>query len=189
MQVRRLSIPDVLLIEPTRHGDERGWFEESYNKMTLSPYLGGMEFLQDNHVKSSQKLTLRGLHFQNPPFAQAKLVRCLVGEIYDVVVDIRVGSPTFGQWLGVELSSENGHQLFIPAGFAHGYLTLSDVCEVHYKVNAPYAAQAAKGIHFADPELGIIWPCDGNSPIVNVRDLALPLLSDFANNFVYDAKA
>lgn len=189
MQVTRLSIPDVLLIEPTRHGDERGWFEESYNKVTLLPYLADMEFLQDNHVKSSQKHTLRGLHFQNPPFAQAKLVRCLVGAIYDVVVDIRVGSPSFGEWLGVELSSENGHQLFVPVGFAHGYLTLSDACEVHYKVNAPYAAQAAQGIHFADPKLNILWPWGSNSPIVNERDLALPLSSDFVSKFVYDPKA
>ena len=189
MQVTRLAIPDVLLIEAKRHRDERGWFEESYNKAALDPYLAGIDFIQDNHVKSSEKHTLRGLHFQVPPFAQAKLVRCLVGTIYDVVVDIRVGSPTYGEWAGVELSSENGLQLYVPVGFAHGYLTLSEDCEVLYKVNAPYAAQAAEGIHFADPALGIVWPIEASAPILNARDLALPRLSDLSSQFVYKGGA
>ena len=189
MNVTRKSIPEVLLIEPKRFEDERGWFLESYNKASLTDSLGNLEFIQDNHAKSFKRFTLRGLHFQKPPHAQAKLVRCLSGALFDVAVDIRFGSPTFGQWVGEVLTGDNGNQLYVPEGFAHGYLTLTDDCEVAYKVTAPYSAECEGGLNFADPSIAIAWPGQESShafrPTLNARDLALPNLGDLVADFVY----
>ncbi len=189
MNVSRLAIPEVLLIEPKRFEDERGWFQESYNKASLAGFLDNLEFIQDNHVKSLQRFTLRGLHFQKPPHAQAKLVRCLAGALFDVAVDIRHGSPTFGQWVGEVLSGETGNQIYVPVGFAHGYLTLTEDCEVAYKVTAPYAADLEGGLNFADPSIAIAWPGQESGqalrPIINTRDLELPNLRDLVADFVY----
>jgi dTDP-4-dehydrorhamnose 3,5-epimerase len=174
------------MITPRRFADSRGWFSESWNARTFSEFGIMTNFFQDNHSLSRSALTLRGLHFQRTPDAQAKLVRCLRGRIYDVAVDIRAESPTFRQWVGVELSAELGNQLFVPAGYAHGFLTLEADCEVAYKVDAYYAPGSDGGIAWNDPGLGIAWPLDGQSPHLSDKDAALPCLADAHFNFAYD---
>jgi dTDP-4-dehydrorhamnose 3,5-epimerase len=148
----------VLLIPSRRHGDARGWFTETYNRDTFAALGIECTFVQDNHSLSAAPFTLRGLHFQIPPHGQDKLVRCIQGRIFDIAVDIRRGSPTYGQWVGAELSAENGHQLFIPIGFAHGFLTLEPDCQVTYKCSDTYAPAHDGGIRWDDPAIGIDWP-------------------------------
>ncbi|MEH8196724.1 dTDP-4-dehydrorhamnose 3,5-epimerase [Aeromonas allosaccharophila] len=161
MNVIKTSIPDVLIFEPKVFGDERGFFFESFNHKLFEEAVGyPVTFVQDNHSKSS-KGVLRGLHYQLPPHAQGKLVRCVAGEVFDVAVDIRKSSPTFGQWVGVHLSGENKRQLWIPEGFAHGFVTLSESAEFLYKTTNYYAPQCEGSICWNDPQVGIEWPIEG----------------------------
>ena len=172
-----LAIPEVLLITPKRHGDARGWFSETWSRRVLADAGLAADFVQDNQAYSARKGTLRGLHFQKAPHAQAKLVRALKGAIYDVAVDIRQGSPTFGRWVAAELTAEGGEQLFVPRGFAHGYCTLTEDCEIFYKVDGQYAPQTEGGVIWNDPDLAIPWPLDGE-PMLADKDRVLPRLKD-----------
>ena len=161
MNVIKTAIPDVLIFEPKVFGDERGFFFESFNHKLFEEAVGyPVTFVQDNHSKSS-KGVLRGLHYQLPPHAQGKLVRCVAGEVFDVAVDIRKRSPTFGQWVGVHLSGENKRQLWIPEGFAHGFVTLSEKAEFLYKTTDYYAPQSEGSIRWDDPQVAIKWPFEG----------------------------
>ncbi|MEP2757537.1 MAG: dTDP-4-dehydrorhamnose 3,5-epimerase [Hyphomicrobiales bacterium] len=178
---------DIVLIHPRRFGDDRGWFTESYNKQKFLPLGIGYDFVQDNHSLSVPAGTLRGLHFQTPPFAQAKLVRCVRGKIFDVAVDIRNNSPTYGNWVGAELSAENGHQLLVPEGFAHGFVTLQDNTEVLYKVSNYYAPDNDAGLMWNDNDIGIDWPlAPGTEPVLSGKDTKHPSLADFQSPFEYD---
>lgn len=176
----------VILVRPKRFHDNRGWFTEIYNEQVFSSVGITDRFVQDNHSFSADSGTLRGLHFQVPPYAQAKLVRCTRGSIYDVVVDVRKHSPTFGKWVSAELSSENGNQLYVPIGFAHGFVTLEPNTEVTYKVSAHYSQGSDAGILWCDPELGIAWPRRGADPILSPKDAELPILSATVSPFDFD---
>lgn len=169
------SLPGVCIIEPNIWRDNRGFFFESYNRAALEKIGIGVEFVQDN-VSHSFKGVLRGLHYQLQQ-PQAKLVRCLRGAVYDVVVDVRRGSPSFGQWISCELSEENNHQIYIPTGFAHGFYTLSDKAEVFYKCSDFYLPEGEGGIIWNDRELAITWPLLAHDPIVSAKDLASQPLS------------
>ena len=177
------ALPGVFIIEPTVHGDARGWFMETYSKAAFEAAGISAHFVQDNLSKTAARGTLRGLHFQNNPMAQAKLVRAAKGAVLDVAVDIRKGSPTFRKWVAVELSEENKRQLFVPRGFAHGFLTLSDDVEFAYKVDNPYSPQHDRGIRFDDLSIGVDWGIV--SPILSGKDRLSPLLSGSDCNFVY----
>ena len=169
MKVTPLAIPDVLLIEPKVFGDERGFFFESFNQKVFKEATGlDIHFVQDNHSKSAQNV-LRGLHYQLPPRAQGKLVRVIAGEVFDVAVDIRKGSPTFGQWVGEVLSGENKRQMWIPPGLAHGFLVLSGSAEFLYKTTDYYAPEYERCILWNDPDLAIAWPLEG-VPVLSVKD-------------------
>lgn len=171
------SIPDVLLIEPTVHGDSRGYFMESFRQDLLNDFLGyEVNFVQDNESKSS-KGVLRGLHYQLPPYAQAKLVRVIEGRVLDVAVDIRQSSPTFGQYVSKELSSDNHHQLFIPRGFAHGFVVLSESAVFAYKVDNYYSPNDDRGIAFDDPEIDIDWVLKSDELQLSDKDKSHPVLS------------
>ena len=174
-----LAIPEVLLITPRRHGDARGWFSETWSRKTFSELGVAADFVQDNQAFSSRKGTIRGLHFQQAPHAQAKLVRVLKGAIYDVAVDVRQGSSTYGRWVAAELTAEGGEQLFVPRGFAHGYCTLTNDCELFYKVDGLYAPQTEGGVIWNDSDLAIAWPLDGE-PVLSDKDKVLPRLKDMA---------
>jgi dTDP-4-dehydrorhamnose 3,5-epimerase len=188
MQIRSAEIPDVKIVEPVRHGDHRGFFSETWSRGAFAS--GGIanDWVQDNHSVSRAAGVIRGLHFQTPPFAQAKLVRVARGAIYDVAVDIRRGSPTFGRHVAVTLSAEAWNQLFVPAGFAHGFMTLVPDCEVLYKVDAPYSAANDRGLLWSDLALDIAWPLDGLDPILSDRDTRHPRLADLASDFVYEPR-
>ena len=173
---------ELILIKPTRHKDERGFFSETYSQRRYKELGIDVEFLQDNHSFSWEPGTLRGLHFQAPPNAQGKLVHCGKGAIFDVAVDIRKGSPTFGHWEGYELTEENGHQLYVPVGFAHGFVTLNPGSELVYKCTDYYAPQAEGSIRWDDPTIGIEWPF-AEKIILNERDAIAPLLRDFETPF------
>ena len=178
-----------ILIDPARHGDARGWFAESYNRNTFANLGIKSEFIQDNHSLSVPAFTLRGLHFQRPPRAQDKLVRCIRGCIYDVAVDIRQGSPTYGTWVGAELSAENGRQLFVPIGFAHGFITLVENCEVIYKCSDTYAPSLDAGIKWDDPAIGVAWPIPaGVVPHLSPKDALQPFLADFDSPFPFEGQ-
>lgn len=174
-----LALPEVLLITPKRHGDARGWFAETWSVRAFAGTAADTRFVQDNQAFNARKGTLRGLHFQKAPHAQGKLVRVLKGAIFDVAVDIRQGSPTYGRWTGARLTAETGEQLWVPRGFAHGYVTLVDDTELFYKVDGDYAPQLEGGIIWNDPDLGIDWPLDGD-PVLSDKDKALPRLKDMA---------
>ena len=179
------AMPSVQLLRPKRHGDSRGWFTEVYSVPAFSALGITCTFVQDNHSLSTPAYTLRGLHFQTPPRGQTKLVRCIRGRIFDVAVDVRKGSPTYGRWVGAELSAENGHQLFVPIGFAHGFLTLEPDCEVTYKCSDTYARDADGGI--AWDSVGIDWLIPaGAAPELSDKDKRLPALADFDSPFAYD---
>jgi dTDP-4-dehydrorhamnose 3,5-epimerase len=179
----------VHLIIPKRFGDSRGWFTEVYSEPAFADLGIDCRFVQDNHSLSVPKYTLRGLHFQTPPRDQDKLVRCVRGAIFDVAVDIRKGSSTYGQWVGAELSAENGHQLFIPIGFAHGFVTLEGNCEVLYKCSDTYAPDSNGGIRWDDPAIGIDWSMPaGITPELSAKDAIQPLLADFDSPFPYDGR-
>ncbi|MDB5423937.1 MAG: rfbC [Phenylobacterium sp.] len=172
-----LAIPDVLLITPRRHGDARGWFAETWSRKALSAVGVDTDFVQDNQAFNARKGTLRGLHFQKAPHAQGKLVRVLKGAIYDVAVDIRPGSATYGQWVGATLTAEGGEQVWVPRGFAHGYVTTADDTELFYKVDGDYAPELEGGLAWNDPDLAIDWPLDGE-PVLSEKDARLPRLKD-----------
>jgi dTDP-4-dehydrorhamnose 3,5-epimerase len=180
MEVVALDIPDIKLFRPQRFGDERGFFCETYRRTAHADY----DFVQDNVSVSAESGTIRGLHFQAPPFAQAKLITVLRGAVLDVAVDIRRGSPSFGNWVSWELSAENFNQLLIPAGFAHGFCTLVPDTMIFYKVDAYYSRPHDCGILWNDPALGIVWPVEPGSAILSDRDRKLPRLSDIESPFV-----
>ncbi len=178
MQITATSLPEVLLLEPKVFGDERGFFFESWNQRAFNAAAGGeIEFVQDNHSRSRQGI-LRGLHFQRPPHAQGKLVRVVAGSVFDVAVDIRRESPTYGRWVGYELSATNHRQLWIPPGFAHGFLVLSDTADFLYKTSGYYAPSAEGCVRWDDPAIGIDWPALPVPPTLAARDRDAPLLAD-----------
>lgn len=175
-------------IVPVRHGDARGWFSETYSRRRLAECGIDLEFVQDNQSFSAQRGTLRGIHFQTPPHAQAKLVRCLAGAIFDVAVDLRAGSPSHGQWVGATLTADGGEQLFIPVGFGHGFLTLTNDVQVGYKASGYYAPECDAGIAWDDPEIGIAWPLADIVPLLSAKDQTLPRLRDYSSPFAYDGE-
>ena len=175
---------NVLLICPERFVDNRGFFAETYSQRRYTDMGVDVDFVQDNHSLSRQIGTLRGLHFQAQPHAQAKLVRCVRGAIFDVAVDIRRGSPTYGQWQGYELTAENGEQLYVPVGFAHGFVTLEPESEIVYKCSDYYAPETEGSVLWNDPDIGIDWPTEAD-PILSEKDAAAPLLSDLESPFVF----
>ncbi len=181
----RLEIPDVFLFTPKRHGDDRGFFCESFNHAVMEPMTGPVKWVQDNHSRSQPKGVLRGLHFQIPPFAQDKLVRCVRGSILDVAVDIREGSPTYGKYVSATLSEENGVQIYVPKGFAHGFVTLEEGVEVMYKVTNYYSPTCDRGIQFDDPALGIDWGVTREEATLSDKDAKLPKLADIPTAFRY----
>ena len=182
MKFVNTSIEGLVIIEPTVFGDNRGYFLESYNKKKFEEAIGKVSFVQDNESKSS-KGVLRGLHFQKPPYAQAKLVRCIEGKVLDVAVDIREGSETFGQHVTIELSGENKKQVFIPRGFAHGFLVLSNTAIVSYKVDNSYAPTFDSGIRWDDSMLNIQWGVNEREVLVSEKDANLPFFSEFETPF------
>ncbi len=185
MNVITTAIEGLLILEPKVFGDARGFFLESFNRQTFGAATGlDVDFIQDNHSRSSRGV-LRGLHYQLPPHAQAKLVRCVRGAVFDVAVDIRRGSPTFGQWVGVELTESNHRQFWIPAGFAHGFLTLSDTADFLYKTTAYYAPSHDRGVAWDDPDVGIAWPDPGVDKQLSAKDLAAPRLRDLAAEHLF----
>ena len=183
MKVTKTHIDGLLILEPVVHGDARGYFFESYNKQTFTNETGvDITFVQDNQARSVKNV-LRGLHYQNTPVPQAKLLRVLEGVIWDVAVDIRKESKTYGQWYGIELSAENKKQFFIPHGFAHGYAVLSDTAEVFYKCDNLYNKQCEGGVYYADPAINIDWKIDISAAIISEKDHKQPLLKDASNSF------
>lgn len=180
------ALPGVLILTPARHGDDRGFFSESWNRARLEEAGITLDFVQDNHSFSAQKGTVRGLHFQSDPHAQDKLVRCGRGSLFDVAVDIRRGSPTYGKWVGEELSFENGRQLLVPRGFLHGFVTLEPDTEIVYKCTDYYSPECDGAVRWSDPDIGIDWPLDGAQPVLSAKDEAAPLLADFDTPFTYE---
>ena len=175
---------ELILIKPTRHKDERGFFSETYSRRRYKEVGIDVDFVQDNHSFSREAGTLRGLHFQAPPNAQGKLVRCSKGAIFDVTVDIRKGSPRYGDWAGYELTEGNAHQLYVPVGFAHGFVTLHPGSEIMYKCTDYYAPQTEGSIRWNDPDISINWPL-AEKLILNKRDAVAPLLKDFETPFIF----
>lgn len=182
MKFVKTDIKDLLVIEPNVFGDNRGWFSESYNYAIFIQNGIDNVFIQDNHSFSEQKGILRGLHFQNNPKAQTKLVRCTKGRIWDVAVDLRKSSPTYLKWFGIELTEENHKMLLVPKGFAHGFITLVDNCEVQYKVDSVYDKPSDRSIMYNDPEIGIKWP--KMKVVLSDKDKNAPLLKDSDVNFL-----
>lgn len=183
MEIIKTDIEEVLIIKPKVFGDHRGWFTETYSKMNFKKVGIDTDFIQDNQSFSAEKGTLRGLHFQLHPKAQAKLIRCTKGKILDVAVDIREGSPTYKKWVAIELTEENKQQLLIPKGFAHGFLTLTDNVEVQYKVDEYYSQEHDRSIRFDDPEVNVDWGIE--NPILSDKDLNAPVLLKSDANFNY----
>jgi dTDP-4-dehydrorhamnose 3,5-epimerase len=185
MLVEKTKLPDVMLITPRRFGDARGWFMETFNAPRMAEAGLAMNWVQDNQSYSAAKGTLRGLHYQRPPHAQDKLVRCSRGALLDVAVDFRTGSPTFGKWISVELSAENGRQLLVPKGFLHGFVTLTDDTEVQYKCTDVYAPDCDGAVRWDDPEIGIDWGT--TAPILSDKDAKAPLMKDAPRPFTWGA--
>lgn len=185
MQIEAQQIPDVYLIIPSRFGDARGFFSESWSRKKLADAgLSLPEFVQDNHSMSHHVGTVRGLHYQSPPHAQGKLVRCGRGKLFDVAVDARRGSPTYGQWVGADLSYDNGHQLWIPAGFLHGFVTREPDTEIIYKCTANYNRGSDGAVRW--DSLGIDWASD--DPLLSDKDRDAPAFADWSSPFLYEAK-
>lgn len=182
MQLEKTRLPDVVILTPRRFGDARGWFSEIWNAEVMAGLGLDIAFVQDNHSHSAQAGTLRGLHYQRPPHAQAKLVRCTRGAIFDVAVDIRAGSPTFGQWVGVDLTAQNGRQLLIPVGFLHGFVTREPDSEVQYKCSDVYAPECDAAIRWNDPLIGIDWRLTG-APVVSDKDAGASGMAGFSSPF------
>lgn len=184
VRVTKTDLPDLLILEPARFGDDRGFFSESWNRKTLQGQGIDIDFVQDNHSLSAAVNTVRGLHFQSPPHAQAKLVRCGRGVLFDVAVDVRRGSPTYGHWFGIELSAENGKQLLVPAGFLHGFATRAPDTEIIYKCSDYYAPECDGAVRFDDPTIGIDWGLSGPA-ILSDKDAKAQLLGAFDTPFVW----
>ncbi|ETX27243.1 dTDP-4-dehydrorhamnose 3,5-epimerase [Roseivivax isoporae] len=189
MQIELTPLPGVVILTPARHGDERGFFSESWNRRRMAEAGLDVDFVQDNHSLSARAGTVRGLHFQAPPHAQAKLVRCGRGRLLDVAVDIRRGSPTYGQWTGVELSFENGRQLLIPEGFLHGFVTREPDTEIVYKCSDHYAPDCDGAVLWSDPDIGIDWGLGGTEPVLSDKDARAPRLADFDTPFTWEGAA
>lgn len=185
MQIEQTKLDGVVILTPRRFGDARGFFAETYNREVLAASGVDIDFVQDNHSLSATTGTLRGLHFQTPPRAQAKLVRCGRGALWDVAVDIRAGSATYGQWVGVDLTAENGRQLLIPAGFAHGFVTREPDTEICYKCSDTYAPDTEGALAWDDPDLAIDWGVD--APVLSDKDAAAGSLAAFKTPFRMDA--
>ena len=186
LTVESLAIPEVRILRPQRHGDARGFFSETWSRQALAAAGIAIDFVQDNHAYSAAPGTVRGLHFQTPPFAQAKLVRVVRGAIFEVAVDIRVGSPTYGRHVSAVISAEGWNQILLPVGFAHGLATLEPDTEVLYKVSAPYAPAHDKGLLWNDPALGIDWPVAEAAAIVSEKDRAQPRLTELPAWFAFE---
>lgn len=182
MVVDETNLAGIRVITPSRFGDHRGFFAESYNKERYAEVGVLADFVQDNHSLSATKGTVRGLHFQGPPRAQAKLVRCGRGAMFDVAVDIRRGSPTYGHWTAHELTADNGVQLYIPAGFAHGFVTLQADTEIVYKCSDYYAPETEGSLRWDDPDIGIDWPLTG-APVLSEKDANAPLFAELNSSF------
>ena len=178
MKVEPLRIPDVLLVTPPRFGDERGFFSETFNAARFAEAGITLPFLQDNHSLSAKRGTIRGLHCQLAPHAQGKLVRCTRGAVWDVAIDARVGSPTYGQWAGAELSAENWSQLWVPPGFLHGFVTLTDDVEFVYKCTDVYDRASERAVIWNDPELAIAWPIEETALTLSEKDKQAPRFSE-----------
>jgi dTDP-4-dehydrorhamnose 3,5-epimerase len=185
MNIQRLAIPDLLLITPTRLADSRGFFSETWNARSYAEAGIPSTFVQDNHSLSTERGIVRGLHLQIPPYAQGKLVRCSHGAIWDVAVDVRHDSPTFGQHVSVVLSGENWQQLWIPPGFLHGFCTLAPEAEVIYKVTADYDRASERGVIWNDPDLEIPWPIEAHEALLSQKDTELPRLRDCPTWFTH----
>ncbi|WP_424968590.1 MULTISPECIES: dTDP-4-dehydrorhamnose 3,5-epimerase [unclassified Dinoroseobacter] len=183
MKIEDTPLPGVKILTPARFGDDRGFFSESYSRRVLADHGITLDFVQDNHSMSAQVGTVRGLHFQSPPHAQDKLVRCGRGRLFDVAVDIRKGSPSYGQWFGTELSFDNGRQLLVPAGFLHGFVTREPDTEIVYKCSDYYAPDCDGAVHW--DSCGIDWAFDGE-PVISPKDAAAPALADFDSPFEYE---
>lgn len=186
LTVEKTALPGVLLITPRRFGDNRGFFSESYNRERMAEHGVTIDFVQDNHSLSAEVGTVRGLHCQAPPHAQDKLVRCGRGALFDVVVDIRKGSPTYGQWFGCELSFENGQQLLVPKGFLHGFVTRAPDTEIIYKCSDFYAPECECAVRFDSPEIGIDWGFDTANAVLSDKDAEAPHLRDFESPFIWE---
>ncbi len=187
MQIDKTPLPDVVILTPPRFGDDRGWFLETWNGPRLASLGVAIDFVQDNHSMSVHVGTVRGLHYQSPPHAQDKLVRCTRGAIYDVAVDFRRGSPTFGQWTGVELTPENGRQMLVPKGFLHGFVTRMPDTEVQYKCSDVYAPDCDGAVRWDDPAIGIYWGLTG-SPVLSAKDAAAPFFAAVPSPFEWSAR-
>ena len=186
MEIVKTELPGVVMLTPRRFGDARGFFSEVYNRDAYAGLGIDVEFVQDNHSLSREVGVVRGLHFQSPPHAQAKLVRVGAGRVLDVAVDIRRGSPTYGRWVGVELSAEAGNQLYIPVGFLHGFAVLEPNSELLYKCSDFYAPDCDGAVRFDDPDIGIDWGVDPKAAILSDKDAKAPFLKDFVSPFVYE---
>ena len=186
MKIEQTALDGVVILTPDRFGDARGFFSESWNRNRLAAHGIEIDFVQDNHSLSAKVGTVRGLHFQSPPHAQDKLVRCGKGCLFDVAVDVRKGSPTFGQWVGVELSFENGKQLLVPAGFLHGFVTREPDTEIIYKCSDYYSPECDGAVRYDDPDIGIDWGIAKGEALLSEKDTNAPLLRDFDSPFVWE---
>ena len=186
LDIGQTSLAGVLCLTPRRFEDARGYFSETWNSERMAEAGLDLSFVQDNQSYSAQAGTLRGLHFQAPPMAQAKLVRCSRGCLFDVAVDIRAGSPTYGQWTGVELSAENGRQLLIPEGFAHGFVTREDHTEIQYKCTRHYAPDCEGALIWDDPGIGVHWGLNGQLPLLSDKDMQAGSFAGFDSPFAYE---
>jgi dTDP-4-dehydrorhamnose 3,5-epimerase len=185
MEIRPTALTDVKILVPQRFGDARGFFSETWNALRMRDSGLDIAFVQDNESLSAQVGTLRGLHCQAPPFAQAKLVRVVQGAILDVAVDMRRGSPDFGRWIAEVISADNGAQILVPRGFLHGFVTLAPDTLVQYKVDNGYDAASDTGVRWDDPQIGIDWRLNGATPVLSDKDRALPHLADWTSPFTY----
>lgn len=183
MQVRALGLDGVYEIIPARFGDARGFFSETWKRSALAEHGIDLDFVQDNHSLSAAVGTLRGIHYQAPPMAQDKLVRCTRGRVFDVAVDLRTGSPTRGQWVSLILDAATGNQILVPKGFGHAFQTLEPDCEVQYKVTAPYAPACDRSIRWDDPAISVVWPVAVDPELLSAKDRDAPLLSEQVTGF------
>ncbi len=183
MEIQTFDIAGVTLLTPRHIGDERGYFAETFRADLFAQACGDHGFVQDNESRSAKVGTIRGLHFQSVPYAQGKLVRCTAGALFDVAVDIREGSPTYGQWVGETLTPANGKQLWVPPGFAHGFCSLEPDTVIAYKVTAYYSAECDKGLAWDDPAIGIVWPDAADPETLSAKDRKQPLLADLPEYF------
>jgi len=181
------QIPDVIVLEPRAFGDDRGWFMETYKQSEFAAKGIPFAFSQDNHSRSSAKDVIRGLHCQKDPAAQGKLVRCIVGAVYDVAVDIRRGSPTYGRWVSVELTADNRRILWVPPGFLHGFCTLTEISEVVYKTTAEYSPTHERSVRWDDPTLAITWPT--KAPLLSANDAVAPSFAEVDNDFAWRGRS